>query len=77
MDRKMFNLVVLLDLKKAFDTVDHEILLRKMQILGISHDALSLIKSYLSGRKQVCQVNESLSSESHITCGVPQRSIHV
>lgn len=75
MDRKMFNLVVLLDLKKAFDTVNHEVLIRKMEILGISSDALSLLKSYLTGRKQVCQVNGSLSSESQISCGIPQGSI--
>ena len=48
LDRKMFNLVVQVDLKKAFDTVDHQILLRKLEIYGIKHHALALLESYLS-----------------------------
>ena len=47
LDRKMFNLVVLIDLKKAFDTVDHQILLRKLELYGIK-EALTLLKSYLT-----------------------------
>ena len=50
MDRKMFNLVVLIDLKKAFDTVDHEILLKKIEVYGIKGDALSVLTSYLTNR---------------------------
>ena len=75
MDRKMFNLVVLIDLKKAFDTVDHQILLKKMEHYGIKGDALTLLTSYLSARTQKCQVNGFVSSERDIKCGVPQGSI--
>ena len=75
MDRKKFNLVVLVDLKKAFDTVDHEILLKKLEIYGIKGPALSLLRSYLANRTQKCQINGSTSSERIIKCGVPQGSI--
>ena len=75
LDRKMFNLVVLIDLKKAFDTVDHQILLRKLELYGVKGQALSFLNSYLSNRSQKCQINGSLSSEKMIRCGVPQGSI--
>ena len=55
LDRKMFNLVVLIDPKKAFDTVDHQILLRKLELYGIKGQALSLLKSYLTNRNKKCQ----------------------
>jgi hypothetical protein len=48
MDRKGFNLVLFIDLKKAFETVDHEILLEKMQIYGIKDKAHLLLRSYLT-----------------------------
>ena len=46
-DKKLFNLVVLIDLKQAFDTVDHQILLKKLEIYGVKVDALALLKSCL------------------------------
>ena len=75
MDRKMFNLVALLDLKKAFDTVNHDILVRKLELYGINGSALTTIQSYLSDRKQKCQLGDAMSSERHVTCGIPQGSI--
>ena len=75
LDRKMPNLVVQVDLKKAFDTVDHHILLRKLEIYGIKHHALALLESYLSNRNQKCQINGYLSSKKMIKCGIPQGSI--
>ena len=75
LDRKMFNLVVLIDLKKAFDTVDHQILLKKLELYGIKGQALSFLESYLSNRNQKCQIQGSVSSEKLIKCGVPQGSI--
>jgi hypothetical protein len=75
MDRKMFNLVVLLDLKKAFDTVNHDILMRKLELYGITGSALTMMQSYLTDRKQKCQLGDVVSSERHVTCGIPQGSI--
>ena len=56
-------------------TVDHGILLRKLELYGIKGNALKLVKSYLSHRTQLCRVNSSISSKRTITCGVPQGSI--
>ena len=75
LDRKMFNLVVLIDLKKAFDTVDHQILLRKLELYGIKGEALTFLKSYLTNRNQKCQIKNSFSTERLIKCGVPKGSI--
>ena len=75
-DKKLFNLVVLTDLKNAFDTVNHQILLKKLsKLYGVNGDALSLLKSYLMNHTQKCQVNGTISSEQLIKCGVPQGSI--
>ena len=71
----MFNLVVLIDLRKAFDTVDHQILLRKLEVYGAKGQALSFLNSYLSNRSQKCHINGFLSSEKMNRCGVPQGSI--
>ena len=75
LDRKMFNVVLQIDLKKAFDTVDHQTLLRKLEIYGIKHHALALLESYLSNRNHKCQINGYLSSKIMIKCGIPQGSI--
>ena len=70
------TLGVFIDLSKAFDTVDHEILLKKLQYYGISDITKKCLKSYLSNRKQcVCFSNAELTSLRPITCGVPQGSI--
>ena len=72
MDRKLFNLVVLLDLKIAFDTVNHYILLCKLELYGITGNPLSVIQSCLSDRKQKCQLGNVMSSELHVKCGIPK-----
>ena len=72
MDRKLFNLVVFIDLKEAFDTVDYEILLQKLMHVGITGNALLLIKSYLIDRTPRCEVNGFISRECRVKYGVPQ-----
>ena len=66
---------VFLDLAKAFDTVNHELLLQKLNHLGIRGKANGLIKSYLTNRKQIVKINQTCSDELTITCGVPQGTI--
>ena len=69
------NAVVFLDLKKAFDTVDHGILLSKLHAYGIQGVASDWLKSYLSNRMQKCSVNGFLSHNQTLQCGVPQGTI--
>ena len=66
----------LLDLSATFDTVDYEILLKRLEItFGIEASALSWLKSYLSDRSQVICINGSKSTSSTLLSGVPQGSI--
>ena len=69
------NAVVFQDVKKAFDTIDHNILLDKLSHYGIVNEELSFFKSYLSNRKQSCYVNGKLSIPLNVLKGVPQGSI--
>ena len=64
-----------LDLKKAFDSVSHEILLSKLEFYGVRGIPLSWLRSYLSSRSQCVIVNGVSSSERTVTCGVPQGSV--
>ena len=64
-----------LDLKKAFDTVNIDILLQKLNHVGIQGDLYNLIKSYLTERFQITRVNDTNSDKNMIKIGVPQGSI--
>lgn len=75
MDKGHFVGMILLDLQKAFDTVDHSIVLMKLEALGLCQDITRWFQSYLSDRKQLVDVSGTLSSYAHISCGVPQGSI--
>ena len=74
-DNGKINSTILLDVKKAFDTIDHDILLRKLSHYGISHTELEFFRSYLCNRLQCCSVNGHTSSFKMINSGVPQGSI--
>ena len=64
-----------MDLKKAFDTVDHEMLLLKLENLGIRGLALEWLRSYLTQRLQYVFYNGAKSKEKTLMCGVPQGGI--
>ena len=66
--------LLMYDLSAAFDTVQPEILIEKLRIYGFNKLALSWIESYLTGRRQVVRIGQSISSEVELTLGTPQGS---
>ena len=75
MDKGLFSCGVFIDLKKAFDTVDHDILFDKLYRYGIRGIILEWFSSYLKGRSQVTQIGENVSTKELNSCGVPQGSV--
>ena len=75
MDRNEIPLNIYRDLSKAFDTLDHNILLHKLRYYGISGNSLKLIDDYLTNRKQLVEFNKITSNYENIKTGVPQGSI--
>ena len=73
-DKGLLNDVVIIDLKKVFYTIDHDILLSKLAAYGVEKLALSWFQSYLTNRRQKCFVNGQFSCISSTTRGVPQGS---
>ena len=73
-DKNNVNFALFLDLKKEFDTVDHEILIRKMQVYGIKDIEVEWFRSYLKNRQQYCSLNGNKSSSRPVTRGIPQGS---
>ena len=69
------TIAVYIDAMKAFDTVNHQILIRKLQKFGINGALLKWFKNYLSNRKQCTIANNIVSSSRDITYGVPQGSV--
>ena len=74
-DDGLTNAILFIDLKKAFDTIDHEILLSKLELYGFKGVSLNLFRDYLSDRTQVTVINNVNSETSFLSCGVPQGSI--
>ena len=75
-DNGNFSLLTMLDLSAAFDTIDHSILLERLQTsFGIDGTPLKWIKSYLSDRQQKVKIDTDYSKEVPIMYGVPQGSV--
>ena len=63
-------------MSKAFDTVDHSILLKKLKLYGMTNKNLAWFQSYLSNRKQTIEIGENIKTDpKYVTCGVLQGSI--
>ena len=68
--------LVSIDLRKAFDTIDHDILIYDILVsIGLNNNSLKWFKSYLHNRKQMVWINGTLSNPQYVTIGVPQGTI--
>ena len=74
-DRKRLVAVASLDLSKAFDSINHKQLLKKLYKLGLSRNTICWVSSYLTNRTQVIKYKHFISEEEKILSGVPQGSI--
>ena len=75
MNRNELTIAVYIDAMKAFDTVNHEILIQKLDYFGIKGKNVKWVKNYLTNRKQCTFANDKVSYEKLITCGVPPGSV--
>ena len=75
LDNRLYTCGVFVDLEKAFDTVNHEILIKKIEHYGIHNSYKDWLKSYLNNRKQFVTLGDSKSIQQTVTCGVPQGSV--
>ena len=74
MDKKLVTCGIFLDFSKAFDTINHDILLSKLYRYGIRGNPLRWFENYLYNRNQVFKIGDTISSSQTIICGIPQRS---
>ena len=74
-DMNQATIVSYVDLSNAFDTINHNIFLKKIKCLGFHPETVSWFENYLCGRSQAVTVNNCTSKSKPITCGVPQGSI--
>ena len=74
-DKGNYTGMVVLDLQKAFDTVNHTILLGKLRAVGLAESSIKWFDSYVTGRNQVVDIDGVHSEPREVTCGVPQGSI--
>ncbi|CAB3988516.1 Hypothetical predicted protein [Paramuricea clavata] len=70
MKKGEITLIAFADFSKAFDTVDFAVIIKKLHAIGFSHSSLNWILNYLTGRKQLVQVNDSQSELADVLFGV-------
>ena len=75
LDSSEHSAAIHIDLSKAFDSINHNLLLAKLSAYGLTEDALQLVQSYLTDRKQHVKIDGNLSDWQIVKCGVPQGSI--
>ena len=75
MDEKKISILVLMDMSKALDSINHDMLLFKLRSLGVSPSALEWFKSYLNGRYQYVRIRDVVLQSLPVDYGVPQGSI--
>ena len=75
LDKGGFVCAIFMDLSKAFDTMNHDLLIAKLGAYGFQEDALVFMKSYFTNRQQRVRVNSNISMWEKINSGVPQGSI--
>jgi len=75
LDNGNITVGVFIDLSKAFDTIDHSVLLDKLQMYGIRGKAIEWLRSYLTDWSQFVGIGKNQSNKKRIKCGVPQGSI--
>ena len=75
MDKGLYTGMVMIDLQKAFDTVNHAIMSDKLGAIGCDDGSVNWFNSYLSNRSQFIDIKVTLSDRGEVTCGVPQGSI--
>ena len=74
-DQKKYTAIVSLDLSKAFDSINHSLILKKLSKMNLSENTLLWVESYLTNRKQRTKFQSFISDEKTVTSGVPQGSI--
>ena len=77
LDKKQYICNLFMDLSKAFDTINHNLLLAKLHAYGFSINALNVMCSYLKNRKQRVQINNNFSATKSVIAGVLQGSIKI
>lgn len=75
MSKKQITVAVFIDLKRAFETIDRDILLKKLNRTGVRNTALEWFRSYLTGRKQRTIIGNAMSNEIDVNIGLPQGSV--